>query len=788
MKISLNWLKEWVEVSMDAQALADRLTHAGLEVDSVQSLGEGLQGIVVAEIIEANPHPDADRLRVCKVAGDTAERTIVCGAPNARAGLKAPLATIGTVMPGGLKIKPAKLRGVASEGMLCSASELGLADEASGLMELAEDAPVGQTLIKYLDLDDFIIDIDLTPNRADCLSIRGIAREVAALTGAPHHPIDPAIVEPSVDDVMMAEVVAQIDCPKYCTRVIKGVDVRAKTPTWMSERLRRSGVRSISPVVDVTNYVLLELGQPMHAFDQAKLNERIEVRRAKQGETITLLDQQTIELDEDCLVIADATKPIALAGIMGGLGSAVGEETHNIVLESAWFQPATIAGRGRRFGLHTESSHRFERGVDPSLAVVALERATALILDIAGGVAGPIHEVTYESALPKPVVVELSVSKLNRLLGSELTIAPVSRILTSLGMQVEPLGGDRLSVVAPSARQDIGQDVDLIEEVARLIGYDALPTQAPSGFIDLHPPSEQTLTEQRLRGYLAARGFQEVMTWSFIPADTSDPVGAVLPGRMLANPLSQEQSLMRPSLLPGLLDVAGRNLRHGRFDLRLFEVGHCFDAESESQRLGMLLTGKRHPEHFDMPDEAVDFYDLKGEVEQLFAGLQSVCVRFVTGASHAWLHPAKSALIESSGEPIGFIGQLHPTIAQRYDLKKNTFVAELLVSEISTLTMPQHGLLSRFPSSRRDLAVVLAETTEAQAVLDAVKSAGGERLERAVIFDVYQGPGVEKGLKSLGIGLIIRDNSRTLTDQDVDAVADDVLGALTQAFDARLRG
>lgn len=788
MKISLNWLKDWVEVSMDAHSLADRLTHAGLEVDSVQSLGDGLQGIVVAEIIEASPHPDADRLRVCKVAGDAAERTIVCGAPNARAGLKAPLATLGTVMPNGLKIKPAKLRGVASEGMLCSASEIGLADEASGLMELAEDAPVGQALTNYLGLDDFIIDIDLTPNRADCLSIKGVAREVAALTGAAYHPMEPAVIEPMIDDVMAAEVLAQTDCPKYCTRVIKDVNLEATSPLWLAERLRRAGIRSISPVVDVTNYVLLELGQPMHAFDQAKLNEKIQVRRAKQGETLTLLDQQTIELDEDCLVIADAVQPIALAGIMGGLDSAVGDGTRNIVLESAWFQPATIAGRGRRFGLHTESSHRFERGVDPDLAIVALERATSLILDIAGGVPGPIVEATHEPALPKPARVELSLSKLNGLLGADLSLDSVSGILASLGMQVEVLEAGVLSVLAPSARQDIGQDVDLIEEVARLVGYDALPTHAPSGFIDLNPPSEHVLTEVRLRGYLAARGFQEVMTWSFIPSDTSDPVGAVLSGRLLANPLSQEQSLMRPSLLPGLLDVAGRNLRHGRFDLRLFEVGHCFDTNSETQRLGLLMAGRQQPEHFNTPDEDVDFYDLKGEVEHLLSGLQSVSVRFVTGASHSWLHPAKSALIESSGRAIGFIGQLHPTIAQRYDLKKNTFVAELGLTEISHLTMPQHGLLSKFPSSRRDLAVVLAEGIEAQAVLDVVQKAGGQRLEHSVIFDVYQGPGVEKGLKSLGIGLIIRDNSRTLTDQDVDAVAEDVLGALTQAFNARLRG
>ncbi len=791
MKISLDWLKEWVDVSLDAHALADRLTHAGLEVDSVETLGAGLSGIVVGEILEANPHPDADRLRVCRVIGDDEERMIVCGAPNARQGLKAPLATMGTVMPNGMKIKPAKLRGVASQGMLCSAAELGLADDAeaaAGLMALPDDAPVGEALTTYLGLDDAVIDIDLTPNRADCLSIRGVAREVAALTGEGHHPLIITPVEPTIEDRVAIEVSATADCPSYCARVITGVNTSAQTPLWMAERLRRAGIRSLSPVVDITNYVLLELGQPMHAFDHAKIRGGIQVRRAKQNETITLLDQQQIELDEGCLVIADVHEPIALAGIMGGLDSAVSDHTETIVLESAWFNPATIAGRGRRFGLHTESSHRFERGVDPKLQVEAIERATALVLEIAGGHAGPVCQSIDEACLPQSPVVSLSLSRANALLGTDFNAEHVVGILEALGMSVERSDSDQLRVTPPSARQDIIQEVDLIEEVARVTGYDQLPSKPPSGLIDLKVPLEYRLPGIRLRGYLAARGFQEVMTWSFIPADTKGPDGTPTEGLTLANPLSQDQSLMRPHLLPGLLEVGRRNLRQGRHDFRLFELGQCFSADGEAQHLGLLMTGRSTPEHFRAHSDDVDFYDLKGELEHLFNGLQLPPATFSSQNPHPWLHPAKSAAIEVEGQTVGYLGQLHPILAERFDLKKNTLVAELVVENISRLTPPQHSGVSKFPSSRRDLAVVLAEEIEASAVLEVVKAAGDALLERVVIFDVYQGTGIEKGLKSLGIGLIIRDNSRTLTDQDVDAVSTAVMSALAKSFDARLRG
>ncbi|HEY7905782.1 MAG TPA: phenylalanine--tRNA ligase subunit beta [Wenzhouxiangella sp.] len=790
MKASLQWLKEWVAFDLDGEALAETLTMAGLEVDEVVDLSAGLEGIVVAEIQSAEQHPDADRLRVCTVSGDSEPRTIVCGAPNAAAGLKAPLATLGTTMPNGMKIKPAKLRGVASEGMLCSASELGLGEggeAAAGLMALPADAPVGQSLIDYLSLNDTVLDIDLTPNRADCLSIKGIAQEISALTGGAFTAPEVSPVSATSDRVLDVSVAANADCPRYLARIIEGIDLSAETPMWMRERLRRLGVRPLSPIVDVTNYVLLELGQPMHAFDLEKINGGIVVRRASADESITLLDGHKIDLDEDCLVIADHRQPLALAGIMGGLESAVSDQTTEIVLESAWFSPEVMAGRGRRFGLSTESSHRFERGVDPDLQYRAMERATELILEIAGGKPGPITETTDTAHLPHNEVIELSVEAVNRLLGTELSAAQITKALVGLGMSVE-LDGAQFKVLAPNCRRDIALPVDLIEEVARVVGYDALPSHAPTGELTLTAPAEVLVGDERLRTQLAARGFQEVMTWSFIGTDLRNPDGGQVEGLVLANPLSQEQALMRPSLLPGLLDVVGRNARYGHHTQRLFEVGHCFGKDAETAKLGLVLAGLRVPEHFDSQDNAVDFFDLKGEIEHLLASNQIGPAAFEAGTAHAWVHPAQSATLLINQRPMGWVGRVHPQIAERYDLRKSVIVAELDLEAMGHRKLPSHQPISKFPASRRDLALMVKEDTEAGALLDAVKQVAGQSLEDCVLFDLYQGEGIEKGFKSLGIGLIIRENSRTLTDEDVDAVSEAVVAHLAETFDARLRG
>ncbi|MFU8831583.1 MAG: phenylalanine--tRNA ligase subunit beta, partial [Wenzhouxiangella sp.] len=680
MKISYRWLKSWVSTELDAAQAAEKFTLAGLEVDDVQAVAPPLDGVVVGEIIHIEPHPDADRLRVCRVSGDSEERTIVCGAPNARLGMKAPMATLGATLPGGLKIKPAKLRGIRSEGMLCSAPELGLGDDASGLMELPADAPVGAGLAEYLRLDDHVLDIDLTPNRADCLSVRGLARELSALTGATVSPPEMPPASIAIDDRLPIELLSPQDCPCYIGRVIRGVDVKAETPLWMLEALRRSGIRSLGPIVDVTNYVLLELGQPMHAFDLSCISGGIQVRRAKKSERMTLLDGREIGLDEDMLLIADHQGPLALGGIMGGEGSAVGDQTRDILLESAWFNPAAIAGRSRRLGLATESAHRFERGVDPELQVLAAERATVLILEIAGGQPGPLLESRAAEYLPQVRPVGLRLARLNRVLGTTLDHDEVHGILTRLGMQVDS-DGETFHVTAPSARRDIEIEEDLIEEVARVYGFDRLPSRRPAGRLSVRIPGESELPEQSLRMQLCARGFQEVITWSFVGEDELARLDLLERAQPLANPLSRDMAVLRTSLLPGLLNTAGSNLRRQHEDFRLFECGVCFANEPagfvESRRLGLLMTGAVSGQHFSEKPREADFYDLKGEVEHLLALNQvSGTIRFEP-TTRSWLHPGQGAEILADGQSIGWLGQLHPALLEKLDWPRTAFVAEL---------------------------------------------------------------------------------------------------------------
>ncbi|MGY6587537.1 MAG: phenylalanine--tRNA ligase subunit beta [Wenzhouxiangella sp.] len=791
MKISYRWLKEWVTLDIDAEQVAERFTLAGLEVDDVSPVAPPLNGVVVGEILTAEPHPDADRLRVCTVAGDEQVRTIVCGAPNARVGLKAPLATLGTVLPGGLKIKPAKLRGVRSEGMLCSEPELGLGEESGGLLELPADAPTGQALSDYLGLDDQVLDIDLTPNRADCLSVRGLARELAALTGASltQRPVEP--VEPAIDDRPTIRLEAPADCPRYIGRIVRGVNVAAATPGWMVEALRRSGIRSLGPIVDVTNFVLLELGQPMHAFDLATLTGDIVVRRARKGEPLQLLDGRDIALDDDMLVIADEQKPLALGGVMGGLPSAVSDETRDILLESAWFDPRVIAGRARRLGLATESAHRFERGVDPALQREAIERATALIIEIAGGQPGPVEEALSASDLPVQATVRLRLDRLNRLLGAELDGATVERILLGLGMSVERDGDDFL-VQAPSARRDIAIEVDLIEEVARVYGYDRLPTRRPGGGLSIEVASERRLPELTLRTQLIARGFQEILTWSFVGEDTLKQLGLLDGAQPLANPLSRDMAVLRTSLLPGLLDTAGSNLRRQHPDFRLFETGVCFhqgkDGFTESRRLGLLMTGLGEGEHFSARPRALDFFDLKGEVEQLIS-LNACEGEFSFERSDLpWLHPGQGATLLCDGNPVGWLGQLHPLLLDQLDWPQTAYVAELDLAMLTRRRLPQAAPSSRFPQVRRDISFVIDETVPASEILALVHASGGELLHRAAIFDEYRGQGVAADCRSLSISLILRHISRTLSDTEIEEAVQAVLASLRSRYDIKMRG
>lgn len=791
MKINHQWLRSWVDTDLDAAAVAERFTLAGLEVDDCTPVAPPLDGVVVGEIIGIEPHPDADRLRVCRVRGDSEVRTIVCGAANARLGLKAPLATLGTVLPGGLKIKPAKLRGVASEGMLCSEPELGLGDEGSGLLELPADAPVGEALSRYLGLDDHVLDIDLTPNRADCLSVRGLARELSALTGAALRAPEIRPVEPVIDEQIAIQLESPADCPRYLGRVIRGVDTAAQSPLWMVEALRRCGIRTLGPVVDVTNYVLLELGQPMHAFDLARLSGGIRVRRAMPGERMVLLDGRDVELDPDMLLICDQQRALAIGGVIGGQDSGVSEQTRDILLESAWFNPASIVGRARRLGLATESAHRFERGVDPALQREAMERATALILEIAGGQPGPVIEQVDQAHVPASAELMLRPERVNRLLGSSFSRGELVDILQRLQMQVVE-EADQLRVRPPSARRDIALEVDLIEEIARVHGYDRLPTRLPGGRLPLKLEAEAQVPERKLRHQLAARGFQEIITWSFVAEEELALLGLQQGAQVLANPLSRDMAVLRTSLLPGLLRTAGNNARRRQQDFRLFEVGACFgntaDGFQEPARLGLLMTGRVRGEHASGAGARVDFFDIKGEVEQLLRLNRSQGPIRFERSSQPWLHPGQGTDLWIAGSCAGSLGQLHPQCAEAFDLPDSVFVAELDLDLIRQSLLPVYRPISRFPSTRRDLALVVPESVAAADLIKAIGELGGTLLENCVIFDEYRGPGVETGCKSLAIGLIIRDVSRTLTDSEVDELIAGVTLGLNQAFGAKLRG
>jgi len=791
MRFSLNWLRQWVPTDLDAQSVADRLTAAGLEVDELETIGTGLDGVVVGEIVDCKPHPDADRLRICEVNyGADAPVTIVCGAPNARAGLKAPLATVGTTLPNGLKIKPARLRGVESRGMLCSAPELGLGEDASGLLELPETLTPGAELAHALGLPDHVIEVDLTPNRADCLSIRGIARELAAAVSLECREPDIAAIAPDLDDDVEIELLDPTDCPRYVGRLIRGIDPQATTPGWMVERLERSGLRSRSPVVDVTNYVLLELGQPMHAFDAGVIEGGIRVRRARPGDRITLLDGQAIEPDEDMLLICDHAKPVALAGIMGGLDSAVGDATCDILLESAWFNPASIIGKGRRLGLATDSSHRFERGVDPELQIRAIERATALILDIVGGRPGPVVEKASVEDLPRVPSIRLRIKRVNKVLGTDLDASRVSDILTRLGMTLAP-DGDDIRVTPPSARRDLAIEVDLIEEVARMVGYDQLPSRAPGGRLTAIVASERSVAMDTIRSSLHSRGFQEIMTWSFVSEDDLAVLAQKAAAQPLANPLSQEMGVLRTSLLPGLLRTAGNNLRHQQPRLKLFETGHVFSSAggwTESERIGLAIAGHAHPESWLADRRDFDFYDLKGEVEHL-AGCVGHRPDALEATAHSvdWLHPGQSCALSLNGCDLGFAGQLHPGLAREFDLDHTLFVAELDLNILRERELPQFGGTARYPSVRRDLALIVPETVPVADLQRVCAQSIGRTLEKCIVFDKYQGKGIESGYKSVGIGLILRDVSRTLTDEEVDSVMLSVVASLKAECKISLR-
>lgn len=793
MKFSEQWLRDWVSPQLGTQAIADQITMAGLEVDAVEAVAASFSGVVVAEVLAKEKHPDADKLNVCTVDDGTGEPVqVVCGAPNVDVGQKIPFAQVGGVLPGDFKIKKAKLRGVESRGMICSASELGLEEATSpGILVLSTSAPVGVNFREYMQLDDMTIEVDLTPNRGDCLSIKGLAREVGVLNRLPVNGPDIQPIDASIATTFPIRIDAPEQCPRYIGRVIEGVNVQANTPLWMVERLRRSGVRSIDPVVDVTNYVMLELGQPLHAFDRDNLNGQIIVRMAQEGERLTLLDGQEIALRPETLVIADESGPLAMAGVMGGENSGVSQKTQTIFLESAFFTPLGIAGKARSYGLHTDASHRFERGVDPQLAEMAAERATRLLIDICGGQAGPIIECVSEVNIPTSRTILLREGRLESALSKKIASDDVTDILQRLGLDVSKQS-DGWLVVAPSWRFDVGIEEDLIEEVARVHGYNNLPVRRPAARLALRSANEAVLTQRQLRNQMVARGFQEAVTYSFVAPELQ---AAILPDAVspvLANPISSDLSVMRASLFPGLVRALEHNLNRQQTRVRLFETGLVFNGELNSltqvPMIGALVCGAREIEGWAGAKTEVDFYDLKGDLESLLAlGGNQDAWRFEP-AEHPALHPGQSAQLLHNGKPAGWIGTLHPQVRAKLGLKVDAVLFEVRLDALSEGRIPTFEPLSRFPEVRRDLAFIMQQQTPVQALLDCAKAEAGNYLKDIKLFDVYAGKGVVEGHKSIALGLTWQHPSRTLNDEEINQLVDLIVNQVRVKLGAELRG
>jgi phenylalanyl-tRNA synthetase beta chain len=789
MKFSEAWLREWVNPGLDTQQLAEQLTMAGLEVDAVEPAAAEFNGVIVAEVLSVEAHPDADKLHVCQVAAGTGEPLqIVCGAPNVCAGMKAPLATVGGRMPGDMKIKKAKLRGVPSHGMLCSARELGLSDEHQGLMKLPGDAPVGCDLRDYLALDDVTIEIDLTPNRGDCLGVEGVAREVGALTGTD---LTPPAFEPVAvagNDRIPIDVQAPDACPRYLGRVIRGINPGAETPLWMQEKLRRGGIRSLGAVVDATNYVLLELGQPMHAFDLDKLSGGIVVRYARQGEKLTLLDERSIDLDEHTLLICDQDRALALAGVMGGIDSGISESTDSLFLEVAFFAPEKIAGRARHYALNTDSSHRFERGVDPELQLRAMERVTALLVELVGGQAGPVIEVSSQEYLPVKSAINLRRARIERLLGFVPADAQVEDMLSRLGVAVTDTAEGWLAT-PPSYRFDLQIEADLIEEVGRVYGYNNLPTANNHGDLTMRPVPEAVAPLERLQDLLVDRGYQEAITYSFVGADMLEDFEPDRQPVPLTNPISSEMSMMRTSLWAGLLGVVQYNLARQHSRIRIFESGLKYVIQDNDIKqikvLSGVVVGDLCPEQWGSGNQTTDFYDVKGDIEALL-DVGGNNARFQAG-QHPALHPGQTAAILSGEVQIGWIGCIHPGLAQKHGIPSKTCLFELDMDAMLKGQVPSFQKLSRFPTIRRDLAIVVDVEIPASALCDTIYRQAGPMLKDVLVFDVYQGKGIESGRKSIALGLILQDSSRTLTDDEVDSVKAEIIGQLEKQFAATLR-
>jgi len=792
MIFSESWLREFVDPGMSTAELVETLTMAGLEVDNVTSAASQFSGVVVGRVESTEQHPDADKLSVCRVTDGVTDYQVVCGAPNVRPGLLVPFAKVGAVLEGGdkpFKIKAAKLRGVESNGMLCSAEELGLAESSDGLLELPETLTVGEDIRVALDLDDKLIELDLTPNRGDCLGMIGLAREVGVLARAPVKDLEFPSVEITTQRSVPVATAAPDACPTYLGRVIENINIEAPSPYWLQERLRRSGLRSIDPVVDVTNLMLLELGHPMHAFDADKLRGTVTARFASEGEKLTLLDDRDVVLGSETLLIADEAQALAMAGIMGGLSSSVTRETKSIFLECAFFSPLAIAGKARSYGMHTDASHRYERGVDYALQARALDRATALLLEIVGGNAGPVSVASGN--LPESRQVRLTFSNVKRLLGVEIPQAECLDILSRLGLVEIASDTESCVFTVPSFRFDISIEADLIEEIARVFGYNKLPETLGMGAQRLPKIAESVRPVSALKRILVAEGYQEAINYSFIDPDLAQNVYPERQTVLLQNPLSAEMSVMRPSVLPGLLSTLSYNLNRQRERVRLFEEGLVFErrdgAITQTRKLAGLVYGSVNPISWNQPKQAVDFYDIKGAVESLLnLGLGAGAYEFVKG-EHSALHPGQCAEVRCKGEPIGFVGALHPRLQRHFGFPSKAYLFELDTAALVEGRLPAASALSRYPEVSRDLSVVVSAGIAASDLAACIRVNAGDDLTELTTFDVYEGPGVGEGRKSIAFGLTWQHPSRTLSDEEISAIIAKCIKALESEFNAELR-
>ena len=791
MQFSESWLRSLCNPALSTDELCHLLTMAGLEVEDRRAASAEFSNVVVAEVLSVDKHPDADKLKLCSVnVGESSPLQIVCGAPNVAAGMKVPCARVGAKLPG-IEIRRAKVRGIESFGMLCSARELGLSDDHGGLLALAADAVVGEDIRRHLDLDDQLITLKLTPNRADCLSLLGIARELSALTGAPLLGPEVKPVTAAVADTRAVVLDAPQSCSRYCGRIIRGVDANAPTPDWMKRRIERSGIRAISFLVDVTNYVMLELGQPLHAFDDAELSGAIHVRLPKPGEQLLLLNEQTVTPGADTALIADDEKPLAMAGIMGGEHSGINNSTRDLFLESAFFPPAAIAGKARLLGFSSDASHRYERGVDFELQRKAIERATQLIVDICGGRPGPVVEAVAAEHLPQRRPVVLRSARVARVLGIELPDTRIEAMLRGLGLQVATVPGG-FSVTPPSFRFDIEIEEDLIEEIARIHGYDNIPSQPPLARLAMMPATESSRTPMSLRRLVAAREYHEVVTYSFVDkaweadfASNSAPI-------VLANPIASQMGVMRSTLIGGLVDALVANRRRQTERVRVFEIGRCFSRDAaagpvpgfaQPLRLAGLAAGSALPEQWGSASRRVDFYDLKADVEALFAPRSLEFAKAV----HPALHPGRCAKVLVDGRFAGVVGELHPRWVQKYELSTAPVVFELELNEVLATPFPAYIEVSRFPAVVRDLALVVPQGQNLAPLLAGLRAAAPVIVRDVALFDVYQGKGLPEGEKSLAFRIVMQDTQRTLEDAEVDTVIADLLTIARRDFNASLR-